>query len=248
MYRRSLRLFSVTVLAAYVFMPSSGFAQQYTGDFSVTPKKQEQEDLSSPVPKIFSSNASNVQAAEQLDVMYDSLLVSLWNHAQTDFVHQKSLEDLMKNERFRTSRYAKEFTPAMDKALSNLNDNYKSMMDSIQDAEDRYDFIAKDFKMIDKSKVVPIWEEKIAELKSDAKTYFKMQHQYLNAYRNLVGFVLKQGGSYYYKAETRRVHFYNFQHYKFFGKSIDKLKMINYKQRQFLRKRAPANIDLATLQ
>ncbi len=241
-------LLSVSFFAAFCCLPYGAHAQQYTGDFSRAPQTPKKEQYLSPVPRIFSSDVTSIKQAEKLDVLYDNLLMSLWNYAQTDFIHQRSLMEHMKPQKFQLTRYAKEFSPDMNDAMHNLNTNYKKMMGEIQDAKDAYAKISENLRMADQKKVAPIWDEKITQLEDDVVSYFKMQHSFLNTYRNLVGFVLKQGGSYYYKQDTQGVYFYKFGSYHFFGKSIDKLKKINYDQKQFLRTRPPSNVDALVLE
>ncbi len=239
----------VSVMFLGGFSSGDVLAQSYTGDISSLSTKQDtQPEYSVPVPRIFSSDVSNVKLVEKLDSVYDNLLMSLWNYGNSDFVHQDKLSSLMEERYFKTTRYAKEFTPSMNNALENLNANYKSMMEEIDAAQAQYENIMKGLKTGDQVKLEPLWTEKITQLRNDAQAYFKMQHEFLNTYRNLVAFVLKQGGSYYYKSETQRVYFYKFGSYHYFGKTIDKLRMISYKQRQFLKARAPSNVDLLALQ
>jgi hypothetical protein len=249
MYRELKITLSLTILMAGCLLPTVASAQSYTGDFSTSTSLEEaQPDYSAPIPRVFSSNVSNVRLVEKLDVIYDNLFVSLWNYSSTDFIHQQNLSQLMEGQRFRTTRYSKEFTPVMNEALSDLNANYKSMFAEIKTANEQFETIMKGLKTGDQAVVEPLWKEKIAAFKQVANAYFKLQHDYLNTYRNLVGFVLKQGGSYYYKQQTRRVYFYKFGSYQYFGKSIDKMRMITYKQKQFLKEHAPANVDLLALQ
>lgn len=249
MYKELKIFFAISILSATLLGASGSYAQKYPGDFTpVDTAQPSTPDYSAPIPRIFSSKVSNASLVEKLDVTYDNLLMSLWNYGSVGFIHQETLSNLMKPQKFRTTRYAKEFTPAMQSALQDLNDNYKSMMQEIESANAEYKNILRGLKMADKAELEPLWEDKISSFKKDAETFFKMQHSYLNTYRNLVAFVLEQGGSYYYKQDTQGVYFYKFGSYKFFGKSIDKMRMITYKQKQFLKARAPANADALVLQ
>ncbi len=249
MYSKLKIATSLTILIASCVSFTDASAQSYTGDFSTKSSQQDKKpDYSAPILRIFSSGVSNVKLVEKLDVAYDNLLMSLWNYGSSGFIHQDVLGRLMEGSRFRTTRYAKEFSPSMNEALKDLNTDYKSMMTEIETAQAQYENIMKGLKMADQNAVEPIWEEKISAFKKNAETYFKMQHEFLSTYRNLVAFVLKQGGSYYYKSETQRVYFYKFGSYHYFGKSIDKMRMITYKQKQFLKANAPTNVDLLALQ
>ncbi|MGH1456619.1 MAG: hypothetical protein ACRBDI_07550 [Alphaproteobacteria bacterium] len=248
MSRSLYTFFSVSLFAAFCLLPSLVQAQQYPGDFSSAPTTPKKDQYIAPVPRIFSSDVTSVKQAEKLDVLYDNLLMSLWNYGQTDFIYQRTLMEHMQPAKFQLTRYAKEFSYDMDDALANLNANYKKMMDEIEGAKEKYTEIKNGLRMADQKKVDPLWQEKITQFEDNAKTYFKMQHKFLSTYRNLVGFVLKQGGSYYYKQDTQGVYFYKFGSYHFFGKSIDNLKKINYDQRQFLKAHPPANVDALILE
>jgi len=87
---------------------------------------------------------------------------------------------------------------------------------------------------------------KLKEFKNVANTYFKMQHGYLKTYRNLIGFILKQGGSYAYK-QGQGITFFKFGGYKYFAQNIDKLNKIQYEQRKHLNANAPADANLVSL-
>jgi len=220
-------------------------AQKYLGDLPRDGSGAAQEDpRAKPVPRIFSSDMVSTASGEKLDVVYNNLLASLWNYSVTDFRYQNKLMLLMKNERFKTTRYSKEFSRDLDDALANLNANYKSMLDDITFAEERYKTVREEIRSIDYEILDPLWREKINAFKERSKTYFKMQHSFLKTYRTLVAFILKQGGSYYYKEETNRVYFYRFEGYEFFAKSLDKLNRISFEQRKFLKQEPPANFDI----
>ena len=71
-----------------------------------------------------------------------------------------------------------------------------------------------------------------------------MQHKFLNFYKGLVEFILKNGGGYYYDSDELRVKFYKYGEYEFFGKTMDRLNQINYKQIKLLKANKPANTDI----
>ena len=234
------------VLIAVASFPTNASAQKYLGDLPRGGEKPEvqKDKAAKPVTKVFSSKVMSTTQAEKLDVLYNNLSVSLWNYAITDFRYQKKLFSLMESKRFKTTRYSKEFSRDLDAALKNLNKNHSDLMSEITKAEDEYVFVREAIRSIDYEILDPLWRKKMDEFETRANTYFKMQHAFLKTYRNLVAFILKQGGSYYYKTDTQRVHFYRFEGYKFFGKSLDRLNKISYEQRKFLRENPPANIDL----
>lgn len=241
------KIFKIIIITglflSFVSTPLIADAQNYKGGYSGEEKKKKKDRAVKPVPKIFSSKLESSAQAERLDVIYENLLVSLWNYSITDFIYQKKLYSHIKPEKFQTTRYAKEFTTDMNASMDNLNKNYKNMMSDIDKAQEKYTEIKEDIKISDHEILEPLWEEKIDEIRAHAETHFKMQGKFLNLYKNLVKFILKQAGSYYYKAADQRVYFYKFGGYKFYGQSIDKLRMISFKQRKHLRSMPPANID-----
>lgn len=238
------KFFLIAALGVAFSFPNFAAAQNYLGDLPTgSNAKDAQEQTLRPATKIFSSKVVSTEQAVKLDYVYDNLAVSLWNYAVTDFRHQKRLMTLMEPKRFKTTRYSKEFTPPMDDALQNLNDNYRQMMRDIEQAEQEYKTVREGIRSVDYEILDPLWREKIDGFKAHANRYFKMQHSFLKSYRSLVAFILKQGGSYYYKEDTQRVHFYRFEGYKFFGQTIDRLNKTNYEMRKHLRVIPPSNVD-----
>lgn len=223
-------------------MPISALAQ-YRGAYPSEQKKEWVDPAAKPIPQIFSSRVASVKQAKKLDVLYQGLYVSLWNYAITDFVYQRKLLELMRAERFQLTRYPAEFEGELKGAMSNLNENYKRMMSDIDSAEAKYKEIREGIRSMDYATLDPLWEEKIQKAREDAKTYFKMQNKYLQTYRQLVAFILKQGGGYYNKAGENKVYFYKNGALQFFAKSIDDLRMTSYEQKEFLKSLAPANAD-----
>ncbi|MGH1375309.1 MAG: hypothetical protein ACRBCK_03080 [Alphaproteobacteria bacterium] len=226
-------LFSVSTFDA-------AFAQSYRGAYTSAVPKQKDEN---PIPKVFSSQVTSVIQAEKLDILYDELLVSLRQFAATDFIYQAKLSDLISAEKFQYTRYSKEFSSDLNAGMKNLNKNYNTLLAEIQDANNRYIIIKEGIRSIDHSTLDPLWEKKIEEFRQAADHHFKLQGRFLNTYKSLIDFILKQGGSYYYKSDDNRVYFYKFGGYKFFGKSIDTLTRISYEQRKNLKENAPANIE-----
>ncbi len=236
------------IIAAFLFVsfavaPSIATAQGYKGGYS-TKKENKRERALKPAPRVFSSKLISTAQAEKLDVIYDNLFVSLWGYAATDFVYQKKLYTLIEPEKFQLTRYSKEFSGDLNASMDNLNKNYKKMLADIENAEEKYLEIKKGIKMVDHEILEPLWTEKISEFREKVDIYFKMEHKFLNTYKNLVGFIIKQAGSYYYKASDQRVYFYKFGGYQFYGQSIDKLRKISYEQRKLLKTIAPANINV----
>tara|TARA_R110002095_G_scaffold74358_1_gene63422 strand:+ start:1324 stop:2070 length:747 start_codon:yes stop_codon:yes gene_type:complete len=219
---------------------------QYRGSY--TKKNEKYVDRAAPpVPKVFSSQVTSVNEAVKLDELYNELYISLWNYAITDFNYQKKLYTLVEPERFQVTRYPKEFTGDMSDGLDNLNRNYKNMLSDIEHADAQYKEIKvgirkQDYEVLDK-----LWPEKIEEFRTFAKQYFGLQHKFLTTYRSLVGFIIKQGGSYYFDTTEYNVKFYQFGGYKFFGQSLDRLHKISYEQKKMLKENAPAHVDVTTI-
>ncbi len=238
------KILKIIIIAGLSFsFISTANAQGYKGGYSQE-KKQKKDKAAKPVPRIFSSKLVSATQAEKLDVLYDNLIISLWIYAGTDFLYQKKLYSHIKPEKFQNTRYSKEFTGDMNAAMENLNKNYANMTSNFQKAQEKYKEIKEGIKMADHEILEKLWDEKISELQEISDSYFKMQGKFLNTYNNLVEFILKQGGSYYYKASDERVYFYKFSGYKLYGQMIDKLNMIRFKQRKLLRKIPPANINV----
>ncbi len=224
-------------------LAQGGYVNNYYGQ-TVEGEQKKEEELLRPVPKVFSSKLVSVDQGQKLDVLYNNLLTSLWVYASTDFVYQKKMYSLMAQERFKLTRHSKEFTGVLDDAMASLNKNYKSMLSDIGKAEQEYEIVKEGIKEEDYDTLEILWDEKISDFRKKVDQYFKMQNKYLNIYRNLVGFILKQNGGYYFDSYKNMVHFYKFGGYKFYGKSIDSLRRISFEQRELLRTVAPANTDI----
>ncbi len=243
-FRHITAVFSIFCLIA-VSLPSVAHAQ-YKGSYTGKNKKYV-DKAARPVPKVFSTQVTSTKQAEKLDEIYNELYVSLWNYAITDFTYQKKLYALIEPQRFQITRYSKEFKGVLTDAMDNLNKNSKNIDKDIEDANLKYKEIKEGIREVDYEILDKLWTEKIAEFRHDAKQFLKMQHAFLKTYRSLVGFIIKQGGSYYFDTNEQRVKFYKFAGYKFFGKSVDKLRKITYEQKKFLKSKAPARVDVTTI-
>ncbi len=244
------KIFKIIVItclfSTYMYAPSPTYAQGYKGGYLGEKKqKQKQKDKAKkPPPRIFSSKLESVAQAEKLDRLYDNLLASLWMYAGTDFHYQNKLYAHIQPEKFQNTRYSKEFTVDMNAAMDNLNKNYAKMTSDIKNAQEKYIEIKEGIKMVDHEILDKLWDEKINAFKNVSEEYFRMQGTFLNTYKGLVAFILKQSGSYYYKATEKRVYFYKFGGYKLFGQYIDKLNMTRFEQKQLLKTMPPANINV----
>ncbi len=243
------KIFKIAIIATIIFTftyaPHSSEAQSYKGDYSNKPAQSKKiDEAAPPIPKIFSSKVSSVTQAEKLDVIYNDLLISLWLYASTDFTYQKALFSNMAAERFQLTRYKKEFSGDLRNAMNNLNKNSKGMAKDIDSAQEKYIKIRETIRLSEQEELEVLWDKKIEELKKDSKSYFKMQHRFLNFYNSLVNFILKQGGSYYYDSKDQQVKFYQYAGYKFFGGTIDKLRKLTYEQITLLKTHTPANTDI----
>ena len=245
-FRLFLAVCSVFSLAL-ICVPQTASAQ-YMGSYNSQQKKKYVDAAARPVPRVFSSKVKSTQEAEKLDQLYNQLYVSLWNYAKSDMNYQKKLEVLLEGERFKTTRYAKEFSVPLEGAMNNLNENHKSVKNDIKNANERYEIIKEGILKVDHETIDKIWPEKIKEFEIHAQKYFDMQFAYLKTYRSLVGFIMKQGGSYYYDSSARAVKFYDLSGWRFYGESIDKLRKTTYAQKQHLKQKVPANVDVSSLQ
>lgn len=233
----------VSVFFSCVSASSQVRAQNYHGGYTKSSKAGKKDKATRPIAKVFSSQISSVQQGENLDIIYNNLYVSLWFYAGVNFVHQKKLSDKVRPAKFQLTRYKKEFTGDLEKAMNNLNNGYKDMIADIENAEKQYIEIREGVRADDHEKLDALWKKKIIEFRGKADTYFKLQHKFLNTYKSLVSFILKQGGKYSYKSAEKRVVFYSFGGYKFYGQSIDSLRMVSFKQRKLLRENAPAGVN-----
>ncbi|PCJ99435.1 MAG: hypothetical protein COA45_05205 [Zetaproteobacteria bacterium] len=241
------KIFKITIMVSMflscVSVPSQSSAQNYHGGYTKSSKLDKGNGTARPIAKVFSSQISSVQQGESLDIIYNNLYVSLWFYAGVNFVHQKKLSEKLKPAKFQLTRYKKEFSGDLEKAMSNLNNGYNDMTADIENAEKQYLEIREGIRASDHEKLDALWKEKIEEFREKSGIYFKLQHKFLNTYRGLVSFILKQGGRYTYKSDVKNVVFYKFGGYKFYGQSIDTLRMVSFKQRKLLRENAPAGVN-----
>ena len=222
--------------------PGTAFAQ-YHGAYPGKQEPEEKEVLKPQYPQVFSSHVSSIQQTRRLDEVYDGLYASLWNYAISDFNYQKQLYELIRNERFQTTRYAGEFSGLLEQSMENLNENHEKMKKAIEDAEKEFKYVRGRVREIDKKKLDELWPAKISEYKAAADEYFKMQHTFLKTYNSLVSFILAQGGGYYYQSSDQTLRFYKHGIYEYYGKTLDKLHRITYEQTKLLKRRIPTAMD-----
>ena len=243
------KLFKIFLIPALIFssvalIPNTVRAQGYYKGMYVEKDKTKKEDKAKrPVPKVFSSKVSSVEQAEKLDKIYNDLFVSLWLYANTDFIYQKKLSTHIQPKKFKLTRYSKEFSGDLKDAMKNINDNYKNMMSDIEKAKEEYSKIKEGLRLGDQDIIEELWNEKISSFEDKAKTYFRMQYEFLKTYRNLVHFILKEGGGYYYNTQANELRFYKLDTYQIYVRLIDKLKKISFEQTKLLKSYPPANID-----
>ena len=245
-FRLFIAVFSVFSLAL-LSVPQAASAQ-YLGSYDAQKKKKYVDAAARPVPRVFSSKVRSTQEAEKLDQLYNQLFISLWNYAISDMNYQKKLYILLEGERFKTTRYAKEFSVPLEGAMDTLNQNHNSLKDDIKQANEQYEIIKEGILVVDHPTIDKLWPEKVKEFEIHAQKYFDMQFAFLKTYRALVGFIMKQGGSYYYDSAERAVKFYDLSGWRYYGESLDKLRKITYTQKQHLKQRVPANVSVDTLQ
>ncbi len=210
-------------------------AQGYKGGYSKEKKQKTKNLAAKPIPKVFSSKFVNTHQMEKLDRLYYNLFSSLLTYVKTGYVYQKKLYSQIKPEKFKTTRYSKEFEADMSGALDNLNKNYAKTMSNIENANKKYIEIKESIKAEDHEVLDALWEEKVTKFQEKSDTYFQMEFNFLSTYKNLVGFILKQGGKYYYKASDKKIYFYKFGTHQRFTQYIDKLNMIRFKKRKLIR-------------
>lgn len=242
-----MKIIAYTLFLTFLFaaLPGQVYAQ-YRGAVQFSERaaeKKKKDPATAPVPKIFSSQVSSTKEAEKLDIIYNNLHASLWNFAGSDFIYQKKLYDLLKLERFKLTRYPAEFKGLMEDSMGNLNTNYKTMQSEIATARQSYVDIKEGIREADYEVLDVLWEEKLTAFETHSEAYFKMQHAFLKTYKSMVKFIIKQGGSYYYKPASRSLHFYQNSGKQYFGKTLDKLRRISFEQRKHIKSKPPANVD-----
>ncbi|MDH5722491.1 MAG: hypothetical protein OEY94_04105 [Alphaproteobacteria bacterium] len=237
---KNINLFLILLLGGFSLSMASSrvFAQEYLGDLTVK-KEEKKEERIKPVPKTFSSHLRSINQAEKLDVEYYNLYVLLWNFAQVNYNHQGKLMAHMEAEKFRYTRYPAEFTKDLEDAMKALNEHYKQTQEALEKAETNYKIIREGIMPDEHETLDELWKEKIDEFESRSKVYFKSQHTFLITYKNLVEYIITQGGSYYYDSNKQGVSFYDVTGYTYFAKSIDTMAKISFDQKEYLRKIAP---------
>ncbi len=70
-----------------------------------------------------------------------------------------------------------------------------------------------------------------------------MQNKFLQQYRKLASFILKNPGSYYYDGTARKLRFYDVDLYGEYVKYIDGLRKLTYKQSMLIQTLEPANLE-----
>lgn len=226
--------FSVT-LGVLLFSVPGVFAQSLDRDSFKPNYKYGTEEAAKPVyaPRVFSSRLTEEKPAQALDRLYYTLSVALRGYALVDATHQERLMELMEPYRFETTRYPAEFKPDMDDAMEDLNKNYKKMQEEIAKADKAFAAIRSDFSPENREAVDTLWEEQKKVFADRSNAYFSLQHDFLLTYKGLVDFILKRPGTYYYNTGTRKMTFNNIGAYRYFGKSVDNLRLIIRKKLDF---------------
>ena len=230
-------------LGLFIFATPNEASAQYRGGYQRKEDPKAEEKLNDLIPQIFTSQVGSVKQTRKLDEVYDRLYVSLWNYAISDFNYQKQLYEQLANERFQITRYAAEFSNLLKLSMTNLNENHKKIKKNLEDAQREYKYVRERVREADKRALDELWPRKIAEYNKNADEYFEMQHKFLNTYHNLVSFILKQGGGYYYNSQEQTLKFYKLGAYDYYGKTLDNLHLISYEQMKLLKKHVPAQIN-----
>ncbi len=237
-------IFVLFLILGLIIITSQNTAfAQYRGAYSGQEGAGEKGKLEDPIPQVFSSQVTSVDQAKKLDKVYDGLFAALWNYAISDFNYQRQLYELLEDERFQTTRYAAEFSGLLKSAMANLNDNYTKMQKAVEDAQQEFEYTKERVREADQKVLDDLWESKIAEYNEHANQYFRLQHRFLKTYKNMVSFILKESGGYYYDSKERVVKFYKLGSYDYFGKTLDKLHVNSYEQMKLLKTHIPAHMD-----
>ena len=172
--------FLILLIALYALPSTDAHAQQSLLERPQSGQKKKQEkEYRKPVPRIFSSEFANIEEAERLDILYDSLLETLWRYAASDFNLQKKLNTLIEPQTFGQTRAHVEFTPTLKSAMANLNNNYKNTQSDIESAQKRFADIKLGIRKTEHDALDAMWNDQIKSLGDFADKHFKSQHKFL---------------------------------------------------------------------
>ncbi len=214
---------------------------QYLGGYEPEKKEAPKDLAERPVSRLFSPHISDQVVGQKLDILYNNLKASLLIYAASDLNYQASLYEVLKPERFQTTRYSAEFKDELNEAMKSLNENYKRMNNDLEKADKQVKELKSTLGMIAQEEVSKLWEINITHLKETKENYFKLQGGFLKKYHQLSTFLLKKNGGFFYNSQSQGLSFYNNGDYQYYGKSLDYLRQTTHKQKALLKKNAPAN-------
>lgn len=226
---------SAACLCAPFVAAKPALSQQLKGQYNPPPKVAEEEALDPVVPRVFSSQLVNVKAGEKLDADYYNLSLLLEGFAEIDRSYKGALFELIQPHHFQVTRRATEFRRDLETANNSLKENYKRTQDAIEGFAKTYDMEVEKFSSQDKDVLASMKDKAIKSFKDKSEAYFQRQAKFLKIYSNLVRFILKNGGSYYYDSGSKGVAFYQAGHAEYFAKLVDQLRELDYQQAQILK-------------
>ncbi|MCB1591290.1 MAG: hypothetical protein KDI90_02440 [Alphaproteobacteria bacterium] len=227
-------LFCLSVLCASVSIGAPAWAQ-IKGQYNPQPPAPEEETLPPTVPRVFSSKVGNVKKAEKLDIkLYDVTTVFI-GYTEMDVDYRKQMYDLIEPFKFQVTRRKEEFKKDIDNAKKTLKDNYKRTQTLIDNFERDYTESVKTFSPDDQKILEQTGKQAIDSLRKKSTEYFRLQADFIKTYTQLVGFILSNGGGYYYDSGRKAVAFYQGGHYTSFSKMVDRLNLISFNQSQLLK-------------
>lgn len=211
------------------------FSQQVKGQYTPAPKVAEEEKLDPVIPRVFSSQVTDVKSAEKLDEKLYSLTVVLRGFAEVDATYRERLFELVQPVHFQITRRGREFRKDIVSAKKAVNDNYKSLNKYVEQYNVDMKIALEGFDSADKAIIEKVSAEALKSYLLEANKYFDMQAQFVRTYQKLVNFILDKNGGYYYGGDTKTLSFYDAGDAQAFAKLYDTLKKIEYDQVRLIR-------------
>lgn len=245
---RHVFLTAFTALS-FVAFPVTGNSQSLNDVFQPDSKGNTKKDetpekgYDAPVPKVFSSKLKSTRQAENADYIFYNLKKTLWNVMQINVTHQARLLELIGAETFQTTRYKNEFSRDMELSMSDLNETYNAFKGEVDKAKESALLIREGISEDEQKKFDNLWTQNLGGLETTAEQLFKKQNDFLNTYKSLIIFILKESGQYYYDSARRAVLFTNMGSYRTFGETVENLIKVNREQRDLLLTVAPNAAD-----
>ena len=237
---RFMKIFSRFVLAGACFCfpfiaGQDAFSQQLKGQYNPQPKVVEEETLDPVVPRVFSSQVSDVQKAEKLDQALYSLTLVLNGFVEVDATYKERLFELLQPYKFQVTRRGQEFRKDIASAKKTVKESYDSLNNYVEQYRVNLKAELENFKPEDRKIIEQISEEALKSYLVQANKYFDLQARFIKTYQKLVTFILKNSGGYYHTEGSKVISFYDPGIAESYAKLFDTLTKINFNQVQLVR-------------